>query len=199
MARWGVFPDGDEPARAVTALAEQVERDGGRALAIYRDPVGEHWQIFCLLPLDKVEPTPYQRDLSPTHTKRLQEVVKKIDRFVDPIVVSRPSRASTDAERQPSARGARQGRDDPRHPRPQPESRSDPRAQHGESLPQEKASIRMYRGLAREERSGETTTVSVRVAHFMHSASSMAMPLAGRAFAPILPRRQVRRATSRRR
>ena len=90
MARWSVFPDGDEPVRAVTALAEQVERDGGRALAIYRDPVGEHWQIFCLLPLDKVEPTPYQRDLSPTHVKRLQEVVKKIDRFVDPIVVMSP-------------------------------------------------------------------------------------------------------------
>ena len=90
MARWSVFPDGEEPVRAVTALAEQVERDGGRALAVYRDPVGEHWQIFCLLPLDKVEPTPYQRDLSPTHTKRLLEVVKKIDRFVDPIVVMSP-------------------------------------------------------------------------------------------------------------
>ena len=89
------FPDGDEPARAVTTLAEQVERDGGRALAVYRDPVGEHWQIFCLLPLEKVEPTPYQRDLSPTHTKRLLEVVKKIDRFVDPIVVMSPSPVST--------------------------------------------------------------------------------------------------------
>ncbi len=39
--------------------------------------------------MDKVEPTPYQRDLSPTHVKRLHEVVKKIDRFVDPIVVMR--------------------------------------------------------------------------------------------------------------
>src|SRR5678815_656413 len=90
MARWSVFPDGDEPVKAVTALDLLGERDGGRALAIYRDPVGEHWQIFCLLPLAKVEPTPYQRDLSPTHTKRLQEVVKKIDRFVDPIVVMSP-------------------------------------------------------------------------------------------------------------
>ena len=64
--------------------------DGGQALAVYREPVGGHWQIFCLLPLDKVAPTPYQRDLSPTHAKRLQEVVKKIDRFVDPIVVVSP-------------------------------------------------------------------------------------------------------------
>jgi ParB family transcriptional regulator, chromosome partitioning protein len=89
MARWRVCPD-EEPTKAVSALAEQVERDGGSVLAIYREPVGEHWQIFCLLPLQKVEPTPYQRDLSPTHAKRLQEVVKKIDRFVDPVVVMSP-------------------------------------------------------------------------------------------------------------
>jgi len=87
MARWAVFPDGDEPSKQAAALAEQVEKDGGHALAVYREPVGDHWQIFCLLPMAKVEPTPYQRDLSPAHVKRLQDVVKKIDRFVDPIVV----------------------------------------------------------------------------------------------------------------
>jgi ParB family chromosome partitioning protein len=89
MARWRVFPE-EEPAKPVLALAEQVERDGGCVLAIYREPVGEHWQIFCLLPLPSVEPTPYQRDLSPTHVKRLHEVVKKIDRFVDPVVIMSP-------------------------------------------------------------------------------------------------------------
>jgi ParB family chromosome partitioning protein len=86
MARWAVSPDDREPPKTVIALAEQVERDGGRALAVYQEPVGEHWQIFCLLPMARVEPTPYQRDLSPSHVKRLHEVVKKIDRFVDPIV-----------------------------------------------------------------------------------------------------------------
>lgn len=79
-----------EPPADVTALARQVEDDGGQALATYREPVGGHWQIFCLLPPEKVEPTPYQRDLSPTHAKRLLEVVKKIDRFVDPIVAVSP-------------------------------------------------------------------------------------------------------------
>src|SRR5690242_19460091 len=78
------------PPREVTALAEQVARDGGEALAVYRDPIGEHWQIFALLPLDLVEPTPYQRDLSRAHVKRLQEVVKRLDRFVDPIVAVSP-------------------------------------------------------------------------------------------------------------
>ena len=89
MAKWATYPD-KEPSKQVVGLAEQVEKDGGQALAIYQDPVGEHWQIFCLLPMDRVEPTPYQRDLSPAHVKRLHEVVKKIDRFVDPIVAMSP-------------------------------------------------------------------------------------------------------------
>src|SRR5262249_29022428 len=90
MAEWRIYPEGAQPSKQAAALAEQVEHDGGQAMAIYREPIGEHWQIFCLLPMAKVEPTPYQRDLSPTHVKRLQEVVKKIDRFVDPIVVMSP-------------------------------------------------------------------------------------------------------------
>ena len=87
MATWAIYPEGTQPSKQAVALAEQIERDGGSALAIYQEPVGEHWHIFCLLPMSKVEATPYQRDLSPTHVKRLQEVVKRIDRFVDPVVV----------------------------------------------------------------------------------------------------------------
>jgi ParB family chromosome partitioning protein len=81
----------DKPPREVQELAAQVEAHGGQALAAYREPIGGHWQIFALLPIAQVAPTPYQRDLSPTHAKRLQDVVKKIDRFVDPIVVVSPS------------------------------------------------------------------------------------------------------------
>jgi len=90
MKPFGQHPDEKEPPKAVASLLEQVDRDGGRILAVYREPVGGNWQAFCLLPLDKVAPTPYQRDLSPTHSKRLTEVVKKIGRFVDPIVVVSP-------------------------------------------------------------------------------------------------------------
>src|SRR5262245_60788248 len=89
MPSWALHGSG-EPPRNVVSLAEQVERDGGSVLAIYQEPVGDHWQIYCLLPMERVEATPYQRDLSPTHVKRLQDVVKKIDRFVDPIVVMSP-------------------------------------------------------------------------------------------------------------
>lgn len=90
MKPFGQHPDDKDPPKAVQALLEQVEADGGRVLAVYREPVGGHWQAFCLLPLKRVAPTPYQRDLSPTHVKRLTEVVRKVDRFVDPIVVVSP-------------------------------------------------------------------------------------------------------------
>ena len=89
MGAWATFPD-KEPSREARHLAEQVARDGGHVLALYQDPVGDRWQIFCLLPMERVEPTLYQRDLSPTHVKRLQEVVRKLDRFVDPIVAMSP-------------------------------------------------------------------------------------------------------------
>lgn len=84
---WAVFPPGGEPPGPVLALAGEMEEHGGSVLAIYSEPVGERWQLFSLLPLEQVEPTPYQRDLSKPHAKRLQEVIKKLDRFIDPIVV----------------------------------------------------------------------------------------------------------------
>ena len=89
MTNWSVFPE-KAPSTQAQALAAQVERDGGHVLALYQDPVGDHWQVFCLLPRGRVQASPYQRDLSPTHVKRLTEAVKKIDRFVDPIVAVSP-------------------------------------------------------------------------------------------------------------
>ena len=89
MADFTIYPD-KEPSKTAHALAAQIERDGGRVLAVYQEPVGEHWQIFCLLPRTKVEASPYQRDVSPTHVKRLTEAVRRVDRFVDPIIVVSP-------------------------------------------------------------------------------------------------------------
>lgn len=90
MAGFTVHPTDAEPTREARALAERIDRDGGRVLAAYREPVGGHWQLFCLLPRDRVEASPYQRDLSPAHLRRLTEAVRKLDRFVDPIVVVSP-------------------------------------------------------------------------------------------------------------
>lgn len=86
---YGRHPD-EDPPKKVRELLEQVAKDGGVTLGVYREPVGDAWQAFVLLPIEQVAPTPYQRDLSPTHARRLQDVVKKVGRFVDPIVVVSP-------------------------------------------------------------------------------------------------------------
>ncbi|HEY7369215.1 MAG TPA: ParB/RepB/Spo0J family partition protein [Thermoanaerobaculia bacterium] len=79
---------GNAPA-AVETLASQIDEDGGAVLATYRDPLGGFWQILASLPIDKVQPTPYQRDLSDTHVKRLESVIDKLGRFLDPIIAVR--------------------------------------------------------------------------------------------------------------
>ena len=48
------------PPAAVEHLRETITADGGTVLGAYRDPLGGNWQILAALPLDKVEPTPYQ-------------------------------------------------------------------------------------------------------------------------------------------
>jgi ParB family chromosome partitioning protein len=75
------------PAPAdVEALAKQIEGDGGSVLARYRDPFGAKWLLLAALPLEKVEPTPYQRELSATHADRLAAVIPKVGQFLDPVV-----------------------------------------------------------------------------------------------------------------
>ena len=71
------------------ALSRQVEGDGGVVLARYNDPFGGRPLLLAGLPVDRVEPTPYQRDPSDTHVKRLMAVIEKIGRFLDPIVAVR--------------------------------------------------------------------------------------------------------------
>jgi ParB family chromosome partitioning protein len=70
-------------------LAAQVEDDGGAVVGRYRDPFGGTPLLLAALPLDRVEPTPYQRDPSDAHVKRLMGVIETIGRFLDPIVVVR--------------------------------------------------------------------------------------------------------------
>ena len=77
------------PPAAVIRLAEAIETDGGTALATYRDPLGGHWQIFAGLPIDLVEPTPYQRDLSDAHVAKLCSAIDRLGRYLDPMVVVR--------------------------------------------------------------------------------------------------------------
>ena len=71
------------------ALAPLVERDGGVVLGAYRDPFGGKPVLIVSLPIDRVEPTPFQRDPSDPHVKRLMSVIETLDRFLDPLIVVR--------------------------------------------------------------------------------------------------------------
>ncbi|HVN76085.1 MAG TPA: ParB N-terminal domain-containing protein [Thermoanaerobaculaceae bacterium] len=77
------------PPAKVEGLRREIEADGGTFLGAFRDPVGGHWHVLAALPIAKVAPTPFQRDLSETHVERLAGVIDKLDRFVDPIVAVR--------------------------------------------------------------------------------------------------------------
>ncbi len=74
---------------ALEQLAAAIARDGGAVLASYRDPFGSTPLVFAALPVDRVEPTPFQRDPSDAHVKRLMTVIEAIGRFLDPIVAIR--------------------------------------------------------------------------------------------------------------
>jgi ParB family chromosome partitioning protein len=78
-----------EAPAEVEALAETIEKDGGAAIGRYRDPLGGHWQVLAALPIEKVKPTPFQRDLSDAHVERLGKAIDGIGRFLDPIVAVR--------------------------------------------------------------------------------------------------------------
>ena len=77
------------PPAELAELARAVEECGGGLVGSYRDPVGGHWQLVASLPIDRVEPTPFQRDLSETHVARLADVIGRMGRFLDPLIVVR--------------------------------------------------------------------------------------------------------------
>jgi ParB family chromosome partitioning protein len=70
-------------------LRPLVERDGGAVVGAYRDPFGGTPVLIVSLPIDRVEPTPFQRDPSDPHVKRLMTVIETLGRFLDPLIVIR--------------------------------------------------------------------------------------------------------------
>ena len=78
-----------EPVGELAELVEKVRRDGGAVLASYREPLGGHAILFAALPVDKIEPTPYQREVSDAHVRRLTVAMDKTKRFLDPLIVIR--------------------------------------------------------------------------------------------------------------
>ena len=70
-------------------LVALVDAAGGAVIGAYRDPLGGRALLLATLPLKAVQPTPFQRDLSPTHTKRLAEKIDQAGAFLDPLIVVR--------------------------------------------------------------------------------------------------------------
>jgi ParB family chromosome partitioning protein len=77
------------PPGVVAELHQAVEQDGGKVLSVYRDPYGGQWLVLAALPIELVEPTPYQRNLSDSHVRKLEAAIGKIGRFLDPIITVR--------------------------------------------------------------------------------------------------------------
>jgi ParB family chromosome partitioning protein len=75
-----------EPSEALAEVTDAIEKAGGCAVGAYKDPLGGHPVLIAILPIDAVEPTPFQRDLSDAHHKRLADVINKTGRFLDPII-----------------------------------------------------------------------------------------------------------------
>lgn len=75
--------------KLIRQLIDDVEQDGGAVLASYLDPFGGTPVLLVALPVSRVEPTPYQRDPSETHIKKLMTVIEKVGRFLDPLVLIR--------------------------------------------------------------------------------------------------------------
>jgi ParB family chromosome partitioning protein len=73
----------------IGALADAVKADGGAVIGAYREPLGGRALLFVALPIDKVEPTPFQRDVSDAHVRKLTVAMDKTRRFLDPIIVVR--------------------------------------------------------------------------------------------------------------
>jgi len=76
----------EQPTGAAADAAEAIAKVGGCVVGSYKEPLAGHPVLLCVLPIDAVEPTPFQRDLSDAHHKRLADVIHKTGRFLDPII-----------------------------------------------------------------------------------------------------------------
>jgi ParB family transcriptional regulator, chromosome partitioning protein len=73
-------------AKGIDELLARIESEGGAVIGSYCEPLSGHPVVVAALPIDKIEPTPFQRDLSEAHHKRLAEVIQKTGRFLDPLI-----------------------------------------------------------------------------------------------------------------
>ena len=64
-----------EPVGAAAEAAQAVQKAGGCVVGSYKEPLGGHPLLLAVLPIAAIEPTPFQRDLSDAHHKRLAAII----------------------------------------------------------------------------------------------------------------------------
>ncbi|HXC46541.1 MAG TPA: ParB N-terminal domain-containing protein, partial [Solirubrobacteraceae bacterium] len=73
----------------IAGVVAHVQKAGGVVIGAYHEPLQGRPMLLASLPLGAVEPTPFQRDLSPTHARRLAEKIDETGAFLDPLIVVR--------------------------------------------------------------------------------------------------------------
>ena len=73
-------------AEPIRSVVDRVERAGGTVVGGWKDPLGGSPLVIAVVPVDAVEPTPFQRDLSEAHHKKLAAVIEKTGVFLDPVI-----------------------------------------------------------------------------------------------------------------
>ena len=76
----------DVSASEIRDVINRVEKDGGSVAGSWRDPLGGSPLVIAILPIDAITPTPFQRDLSEAHHKKLAGVIERTGTFLDPII-----------------------------------------------------------------------------------------------------------------
>lgn len=72
---------------ALVQVVAAVRKADGSTIGAYREPLSGRPLLLASLPFSAVEPTPFQRDLSPTHAKRLSVAIESTGAFLDPLIV----------------------------------------------------------------------------------------------------------------
>src|SRR5436853_967477 len=76
----------DVSAEPLREIVSRIEKEGGTIVGSWKDPLGGSPLMIAVVPIDSVEPTPFQRDLSEAHHKKLAGVIEKTGTFLDPII-----------------------------------------------------------------------------------------------------------------
>jgi len=76
-------------SEGIAALTALVRAAGGAPIGAYREPLAGRPLLLASVPLGAVQATPFQRDLSPAHVKRLAAKIDETAAFLDPIIAVR--------------------------------------------------------------------------------------------------------------